>query len=104
MRSLLPGSNQTSIFVGRLIKEKNPDLLVEAVALILPEYPDLGVQLIGQGPEEKKIQDMIRQKNLENVILLHGFYENHDDLMAALKSSKIFVLPSTREGFGISAL
>ncbi len=92
------------IFVGRLIKEKNPDLLVDAVALVLPEYPDLRVLLIGQGPEEKKIQDMIRQKNLEDVVLLHGFYESHEDLMAALKSSRIFVLPSTREGFGISAL
>ena len=29
---------------------------------------------------------------------------NHDDLIARLKSSKVFVLPSTREGFGISAL
>jgi L-malate glycosyltransferase len=105
INAITPSPKQSDIiFVGRLIKEKNPDLLVEAVAVILPEYPDLRVQLIGQGPEEKKIQDMIRQKNLENVILLHGFYENHDDLMAALKSSKIFVLPSTREGFGISAL
>jgi glycosyltransferase involved in cell wall biosynthesis len=47
---------------------------------------------------------MIRQKGLENVIRLHAFYDSHDELIAALKSSKIFVLPSTREGFGISAL
>jgi len=100
-----PSPEQSDIiFVGRLIKEKNPDLLVHAVALVLPEYPELRVLLIGHGPEEKKIQDMIRQKGLENVVRLHGFYKNHDDLMAALKSSKIFVLPSTREGFGISAL
>jgi len=105
INAITPSLEQSDIiFVGRLIKEKNPDLLVEAVASVLPEYPDLRVLLIGQGPEEKKIQDMIRKKNLEDVILLHGFYENHDDLMAALKSSKIFVLPSTREGFGISAL
>jgi len=105
INAITPSLEQSDIiFVGRLIKEKNPDLLVEAVELVLSEYPDLRVQLIGQGPEEKKIQEMIRQKNLENVILPHGFYENHDDLMAALKSSKIFVLPSTREGFGISAL
>ena len=100
-----PSPEQSDIiFVGRLIKEKNADLLVKAVALVLPEYPELRVLLIGEGPEEKKIQDMIRQKNLEDVIQLHGFYDNHDDLIAALKSSKIFVLPSTREGFGISAL
>jgi glycosyltransferase involved in cell wall biosynthesis len=100
-----PSPEQSDIiFVGRLIKEKNPDLLVDAVALVLQDYPELRVLLIGQGPEEKKIRDMIRQKGLENVIRLHAFYDSHDELIAALKSSKIFVLPSTREGFGISAL
>jgi len=100
-----PSTEQSDIiFVGRLIKEKNADLLMRAVALSLPEYPDLRVLLIGEGPEEKKIQNMIKQKNLEGFVRLHSFYDNHDDLIAALKSSKIFVLPSTREGFGISAL
>jgi glycosyltransferase involved in cell wall biosynthesis len=92
------------IFVGRLIKEKNADLLVKAVALALPEYPELRVLIIGEGPEERKIQITIKRKNLENIIQIHSFYDSHDDLIAALKSSKIFVLPSTREGFGISAL
>jgi glycosyltransferase involved in cell wall biosynthesis len=100
-----PSPEQSDIiFVGRLIKEKNVDMLVNAAAIILTEYPGLRVTLIGEGPEEKKIQDMIRQKSLENVVRLHSFYDSHDDLIAALKSSKIFVLPSTREGFGISAL
>ena len=30
-----------------------------------------------------------------------GFLENQDDVYALMKSSKVFVLPSTREGFGI---
>jgi glycosyltransferase involved in cell wall biosynthesis len=92
------------IFVGRLIKEKNADLLVNAVAIVLREFPGLRALFVGEGPEEKKIQDIIKQKNLEDTIRFHKFYENHDDLIAAFKSSKIFVLPSTREGFGISAL
>ena len=92
------------IFVGRLIKEKNADLLVNAVALAQREFPGLRVLLIGEGPEEKKIRDIIQQKRLEGVVRVCGFYESHDDLIAAIKSSKIFVLPSTREGFGIAAL
>jgi len=100
-----PSKDQSDIiFVGRLIKEKNADLLVKAVALALPEYPGLRVLIIGEGPEEKKIQITIKQKNLENIVQIHSFYESHDDLIARLKASKIFVLPSTREGFGISAL
>ena len=30
-----------------------------------------------------------------------GFLENHDEVYSLIKSSKVFVLPSTREGFGI---
>ena len=105
IKAISPSYEQSDIiFVGRLIKEKNADLLVEAVALALPEYPALRVLILGEGPEEKKIQEIIKQKYLEDVIRLHGFYDSHDDMIAALKSSKIFVLPSTREGFGISAL
>jgi glycosyltransferase involved in cell wall biosynthesis len=29
------------------------------------------------------------------------FLENHDEMISYMKSSKVFVLPSTREGFGI---
>jgi glycosyltransferase involved in cell wall biosynthesis len=100
-----PSTEQSDIiFVGRLIKEKNADLLVKAVALALPEYPDLRVLIIGEGPEEKKIQITIKQKNLENSVRIQSFYDSHDDLISRLKASKIFALPSTREGFGISAL
>jgi glycosyltransferase involved in cell wall biosynthesis len=105
INAISPSPEQSDIiFVGRLIKEKNADLLVKAVALALPEYPELRVLIIGEGPEEKKIRIVIKQKNLENIVQIHSFYDSHDDLIAALKSSKIFVLPSTREGFGISAL
>jgi glycosyltransferase involved in cell wall biosynthesis len=105
INALSPSTEQSDIiFVGRLIKEKNADLFVKAVALALPEYPELRVLIIGEGPEEKKIQITIQQKNLENIVKIHSFYDCHDDLTSRLKASKIFVLPSTREGFGISAL
>ena len=35
---------------------------------------------------------------------IRGFEAEHDDLIARMKASKVFVLPSTREGFGITAL
>jgi len=33
-----------------------------------------------------------------------GLLEDHDDVYAIIKSSKVFVLPSTIEGFGIVAI
>jgi glycosyltransferase involved in cell wall biosynthesis len=103
---LISPSSETGdiIFVGRLIKEKHADLLIHAVALLRLEFSDIRVLVIGEGPEYLKLKHLIDEKKIHDSIYLCRFYPNHDDLMAQLKSSKVFVLPSTREGFGISAL
>jgi len=103
--SILPSSESSDIiFVGRLIKEKHADLLIHAIELLMPKNPNLRVLLIGEGPEYANIKNLIDCKKFNNSIHLAEFYNDHDDLIAQLKSSKVFVLPSTREGFGITAL
>ena len=92
------------IFAGRLIQEKHVDLLVEAIGLLVPHYPQLNAIIIGDGPERDQIRLLIRARGLEDHITLRGFFEDHRKLIALFKSSKVFVLPSTREGFGITAL
>jgi glycosyltransferase involved in cell wall biosynthesis len=92
------------IFAGRLIREKHVDLLVEATALLLPQFPRLAVRIIGDGPEHDRIHSLVRALGLEEHVTLHSFCEDHRELIGFLKSSKVFVLPSTREGFGIAAL
>ncbi len=92
------------IFAGRLIREKHADLLVEAIGRLVPDYPQLNAIIIGDGPERDRIQTLICTRGLEDHITLHGFFEDHRELIAHFKSSKVFVLPSTREGFGITAL
>jgi glycosyltransferase involved in cell wall biosynthesis len=92
------------IFVGRLIKEKHVDLLIHAVTLLQRKNPDICGVIIGEGPEYGKIHNLINDKKITKTIYLCEFYLNHDDLIAQLKSSRVFVLPSTREGFGITAL
>jgi glycosyltransferase involved in cell wall biosynthesis len=105
IRSISPSSESWDIiFVGRLIKEKHADMLIHAVELLLHEFPDIRVLIIGEGPEYLKIKHLTDEKKMNDSIHLCGFYPNHDDLIAQLKSSKVFVLPSTREGFGIAAL
>ena len=92
------------IFVGRLIKEKHVDLLVEAFALLTSEQQDLMFLIIGEGPELDAIKKIIQELSLENRVVLRGFQDDHDKVIAWMKSAKVFVNPSTREGFGITAL
>jgi glycosyltransferase involved in cell wall biosynthesis len=100
-----PAQDRTDIiFIGRLIREKNADLLVRATRILMEKYPDSRVIIVGEGPDREKLKRLIDENGLETCITLHNFFTDHNDLIALLKASRVFVLPSTREGFGISAL
>jgi glycosyltransferase involved in cell wall biosynthesis len=89
------------IFTGRLLNNKNVDILIKSIQLIKEKIPKIKCLIIGDGPEKKKLETLTQKLNLEKNIKFFGFLENHDDVYALMKSSKVFVLPSTREGFGI---
>jgi glycosyltransferase involved in cell wall biosynthesis len=92
------------IFAGRLIKEKHVDLLVRAFGILASEQPELRLLIIGEGPEHDAITKIIHELSLEDRIYLRGFQVDHNEIIARMKSAKVFVNPSTREGFGITAL
>jgi glycosyltransferase involved in cell wall biosynthesis len=92
------------IFAGRLIKEKNVDLLLHAFHLFLIKRPKHVMMIIGDGPEKDAVTTLIHKLHMEDNVRFIGFQEFHDEIIAYMKSSKICVLPSTREGFGITAL
>ena len=51
--------------------------------------------------KKKRLGVLAQKLNLEKNIKFLGLLEDHDDVYAIIKSSKVFVLPSAREGFGI---
>jgi len=52
----------------------------------------------------ERLRRLVEDLQIEENVVFLGFLETDEDLIAAMKSSRIFVLPSMREGFGISAL
>ena len=101
-----PPSPQTSdiIFVGRFIPEKHPELVIDAVRILVPDYPSLRCVIVGDGPDFSSVQTRIRETGLENHITCTGFVADHGEVLSLMKSSKVFLLQSVREGFGIVAL
>lgn len=86
------------VFAGRLIKEKRVDLLLRSLVLL----KDLKALIVGDGPEKPKLVKLARELGLRNVKFIN--FLKYEDLIAYMKSSKVFVLPSMREGFGIVVL
>jgi glycosyltransferase involved in cell wall biosynthesis len=91
---------QTVVYAGRFITEKRVDLLVDALALVHKNMPDLRAQLIGDGPTRPEIQARIAELGLEDVISCPGFVSS-EDLDEAMASALCVVQPSSREGYGM---
>lgn len=92
------------IFAGRLIRDKNVDVLIKAVGLVKKEIPEVKCTIIGGGPEQSGLEVLAAELGLKENIEFTGFLDESEGLISRMKSSKVFVLPSTREGFGIVAL
>ena len=92
------------IFAGRLLSHKNVDVLIRTLGQIKKDNPKIKLIIIGDGPEKENLESLAKELNLNNNTVFKGFLDNHDEVLSFIKSSKVFVLPSTREGFGISII
>ena len=101
IQSIKPSEEKSDIvFVGRLIKEKNVDVLIKAVSLL---DESVNCIIIGDGPEKERLERLVVERSLQGKIRFTGFL-GFAELISVMKSSRVFVLPSTREGFGVSVL
>ena len=101
-----PTAKQRSdiVYAGRLVKHKHVDLLIKAVAKLTESRPNIRAAIIGTGPECKRLEALVQKLGLQKNITLTGRLERSTDVFSYMKASKVFVSPSTREGFGITVL
>jgi glycosyltransferase involved in cell wall biosynthesis len=91
------------IFAGRLLRHKNADKVLQALPEVKKAFPHIKFIIIGDGPEKKRLEELSHCLNLESNVRFMGFVEENK-LFSYMKSSKLLVLPSSREGFGMVAL
>ncbi len=81
--------------VGRLQPVKNYSLFIEAAERVLKKYPNTLFWIIGDGEEYKKLDNLIREKDLGNDVILWGY---RSDIDIALSRCDVFVQTSITEG------
>ena len=92
------------VFIGRLVKQKDPMLLLKAYNQLKQELKDKSeVLIIGEGEKRKNLEVFIRTNNLNEKVKLLGVLPR-EKVLAILKESNIFVLTSNWEGFPRSIL
>lgn len=102
IKSIEPSNSSCDImFAGRLIKEKKVELLIRSVSILAKSHPDITCTIVGDGPERDRLKELVHELDLTHNISFYGFVDSYPELIGFMKSSKVFVLPSLREGFGM---
>lgn len=86
------------VTMGRLIPDKGHRLLLDAFSILINEFPDLSLVLIGDGPERNSLETQIESSDMKNVLLLGHKY----NIAPILSGAECFVLSSLREGFPLA--
>ena len=84
-----------------LVKRKRVDLLIDAVAGLLPRYPTLRLRIIGDGPEMRTLVSQVNRMALQGNVILEGFVPNHE-LEGYYQRADLYCTLSLAESFGQS--
>jgi glycosyltransferase involved in cell wall biosynthesis len=84
------------VTVGRLTYQKGYDVLLEALAQVRNQYPDVSLRIIGDGDERDGLEEASRSLGLANSIQFMGFRNNPYPFVS---TADLFVSSSRYEGF-----
>ena len=96
-------NSKTIITSSRLVEKNGIGDLVDAIAIIKKESPDIKLLIVGSGKQAKELKTKSSLLGLENNIEFMGEVSN-DLLPQYLVKASIFVRPSLSEGLGMAFL
>ena len=92
-----PRFKKIILMASRLTKEKNIDLALKAMPEILARNSDIGLIVVGEGPELKQLKSKALSYGLGHNI---AFEPWTDDLSSYYKTADLFLNTSLYEGYG----
>lgn len=91
------------VYAGRLTADKQVERLIPALELARVARPELGLRIIGDGPERDRLAHLIDASAARGAISFSGFVDEAQ-LSSTLAGATAMVLPSAREGYGLIVL
>lgn len=92
------------LYVGQIIKEKNPDFLIRALFELKKQKFPFYCVIVGIGDQYHALQSLIRKLKLTASVCLAGRIMEPDILHAIYASADLFTFPSTYETQGMVVL
>lgn len=88
------------VFCGRMVEVKRPDLALGAFLAIAAERPEWDLVMIGDGPMRKSLEASV-PTSLRERVRWTGFIGDQREISAIYRASRVFVLPSDFEPWGV---
>ena len=82
-------------YIGRLSDVKDPLRLMHVIRLVANQFPQLKVAIVGSGEMEDETKAECRRLGLDDNVEFLGYMTNP---LGVLKSSKVLIMTSKREG------
>ncbi len=89
------------ISVAALHERKGLNYLIEAFAKVAEKKDKVKLAIVGEGPERKKLEKLIKNLKLDDKVTLAG---SQKEIALLLGASDLFVLASIKEAFGLAIL
>lgn len=89
---ILPPSGRRLLHIGRLVKWKRVDLLIDAFHQVLPSFPDAELVIVGDGPELENLKQQAAELGLSSSIRFAGAVYDPKVLGAYMNESTVYVL------------
>jgi glycosyltransferase involved in cell wall biosynthesis len=95
--------NHRIAYVGRIKRYKRLDRLVIALIALRHEFPDIHLDIAGDGDARLELEALVKRMNVAEHVTIHGYV---DEFAKAeiLRSASVFATPSMQEGWGLSVI
>ena len=97
------GSAKTIIFVGRLHPVKGVQYLIEAMAIVHQQMPDVKLVIVGDGVERARLEELAEKLNLNGCIQFAGQVPQ-ESIPRLMHQADVFALSSLSEGLPVVIL
>ncbi|MFH1797936.1 MAG: glycosyltransferase family 4 protein [Candidatus Omnitrophota bacterium] len=91
------------LFVGRMVYQKGPELLIEAMPHVLKYHDNAKAVFVGDGEMRRGMEDKARHMGLSYAVKCLGYVKGWR-LVDLYKASDVVCIPSRNEPFGITML
>jgi glycosyltransferase involved in cell wall biosynthesis len=101
--NLAPQGKTLVVTVSRMTEKKEVDRMIRIAPALLERHPNLFFVMVGDGPLKEPLEKAAQSRGLNGSFLFTGGV-SRETVLHILTQAQIFVLPCTREAFGIAIL